>query len=89
MVLTDKRGPHLAVNVFDIQPLLKGQNNNIGDQLWRYIKLNMIDMVVIRGISASEKSKAVNEKIQDSMQNAVGSNMIKYVTNPMILPGEL
>mgnify|MGYP007045270146 FL=1 len=52
------------MNVFDMQPLLKGTNNNIGDQLWRYIQLNMIDMVVIRGISASEKSKAVNEKIQ-------------------------
>ena len=89
MISTDKRGPHLAVNVFDMQPLLKGTNNNIGDQLWRYIQLNMIDMVVIRGISASEKSKAVNEKIQDAVQNAVGSNMIKYVTNPMISPGEL
>ena len=78
MLSTDRRGENMPGYVFDQQSLVSGGKNVIGQQLWNYIEKNTIDLVVIRGISASKRSTIVNDNIQE----AVGPKLIEYVTNP-------
>ena len=52
----------------------------MSEKLWKYIKKNTIDLMIIRGISAPKTSKILNQRIQES----VGPRQLKYITSPVI-----
>ena len=64
--------------IMDQQTLKHGQDNIMSDKLWNYITRHTVDTIVVRGTSASLKSKVLNTMLQQS----IGRRVIQYVTRP-------
>ena len=82
--LSITKAQHLVVSlihsdvgsVFDQQVLIDGENNVLDENTWTFVKKNIIDLVVIRGPSATKTFKALNLMLQES----VGPKQLQYIT---------
>ena len=79
----NKRVEHVPGYIFDQKgaptPGITYSSTYISDSLWKYIKLNTIDLMVVRGKSASKRNMIINNRHQESV--GFGNEMV-YITNP-------
>ena len=54
------------------------EKNELTNDLLQYVKTNLVDLLIVKGVEASQKCKSLGERWQDSIEQG----QIKPITNP-------